>query len=167
MGRKKGEPLSLGPCRDIRAAEGTVVNVDRVVSGERVAVGEEGHVALRLGQVDMQCSVAAGCNGATGKGAKNPLVVSLLNDRLFSPAPVKGGGEEEKKDLKQVKNDSLSVSEAKKKDEAKAKALSFTPASKLIMTLSTVTVAQIIDLNILIYGSAFNICQNTTTDAHL
>lgn len=67
------------------------------MSGERVVVREEGHVALRLGQVDMQCSVAVGCNGATGKVAKNPLVVGLLNDRLFSPAPVKGGGEKEKK----------------------------------------------------------------------
>ncbi len=68
----------------------------------------------------MQCSVAAGCNGATGKGAKNPLVVGLLNDRLFSPAPVKGGGEEEKKDLKQVKIDDRRASEAKKKGRGKS-----------------------------------------------
>lgn len=69
------------------------------MSGERVAVREEGHVALRLGQVDMQCSVAAGCNGATGKVAKNPLVVGLLNDRLFSPAPVKVEVKKKKKTL--------------------------------------------------------------------
>lgn len=98
--RREGELLFRWPlplCKDIRTAEGTAVIVDRVVSGEWVAVREEGHVALWLGQVIMQCSVAAGCNGATGKGAKNPLVVSLFNDRLFSPAPVKGGGEEEKR----------------------------------------------------------------------
>lgn len=53
----------------------------------------------------MQCSVAAGSEGATGKGAKNPLMASLLNDRLFSPAPVKGVGEKEKRNLKQVKFD--------------------------------------------------------------
>lgn len=63
----------------------------------------------------MQCSVATGCNGATGKGAKNPLMVGLLNDRLFSPAPAKGEGEEEKKDLKQVKIYGLRVSKAKEK----------------------------------------------------
>lgn len=44
----------------------------------------------------MQCSVAAGSSGTTGEGAKNPLVVGFLNDRLFSPATVRGGGEEEK-----------------------------------------------------------------------
>lgn len=44
----------------------------------------------------MQCSVAAGCNGAIGKGAKNPLVVGLFNDRLFSPAPVKAEVKKEK-----------------------------------------------------------------------
>lgn len=45
----------------------------------------------------MQRSVAAGCIGATGKGAKNPLVVGLLNDRLFNPAPVKKKVEVKKK----------------------------------------------------------------------
>lgn len=60
----------------------------------------------------MQCSVAAGCNGATGKGAKNPLVVTLLNDRLFSPVPVKVEVKK-KKDLKQVKIYGLRASEAK------------------------------------------------------
>lgn len=49
----------------------------------------------------------------TGKGAKNPLVVSLLNDRVFSPAPAKDGGEEEK-DLKQIKTDRFELNKAKK-----------------------------------------------------
>ena len=57
----------------------------------------------------MQFSVAAGCKGATGKGAKNPLVVGLLNDRLFSPVTVRVEVEVERKrkDLKKVKIDGL------------------------------------------------------------
>ena len=94
VGRRKVESLFR---RTLRTAKEAVVIIDRVVSGEGVVVREEGHVALWLGQVDAQSSVAAGSSGTTGEGAKNPLVVGFLNDRLFSPATARGGGEEEEK----------------------------------------------------------------------
>lgn len=135
MGRGEGESLfrCTPPLRAaIRSAEGTAVIVDRVASGKWVPVREKGHVALGLGQVIMQRSVAAGCNGATGKGAKNPLVVGLLNDRLFSPARVRGGSEEERTDLNQVKMDGLRLRAAtKQRRRQKASALSFVLVSLL------------------------------------
>lgn len=81
------------------------------MGNERVDIREVGHVAFRFGQVDAQCSVAVGCNGATGQGTKNPRVVGLLNVTLFSPVPVRGGGEEKKEDLK--RSESLGVIKAK------------------------------------------------------
>lgn len=75
-------------CRDIRTA-GTAVVIEGVASGEWVAVGKERHVAFRPGQINLQRSVAAGCDGATGECAKEPLAICLFNDRLFSPATVK------------------------------------------------------------------------------
>lgn len=150
MGRGEGESLfrCTPPLRAaIRSAEGTAVIVDRVASGKWVPVREKGHVALGLGQVIMQRSVAAGCNGATGKGAKNPLVVGLLNDRLFSPARVRGGSEEERTDLNQVKMDGLRLRAAtKQRRRQKASALSFVLVSLLFTSPSVVTVAHIIKL---------------------
>lgn len=99
----------------------TVVIVHGVVGGERVAVGEEGHVALRLGQVDVKRSVAVGRKGATGKGTKNPLVVGLLNDGLFSPGPErvvqkkKGGN----KDLKTIDREAFRKGKAETKGARK------------------------------------------------
>lgn len=75
-------------CKDVRTA-GTAVVIEGVAGGEWVAVGKERHVAFRPGQINLQRSVAAGCDGATGECAKEPLALCLFNDRLFSPATAK------------------------------------------------------------------------------
>lgn len=97
-------------CKDIRTA-GTAVVIEGVASGEWVAVGKERHVAFRPGQINLQRSVAAGCDGATGERAKEPLALCLFNDRLFSPATVKEEVKKKKKTLN-IKVERLNLSEA-------------------------------------------------------
>lgn len=108
---------------------GAAVVVDRVASGERVPVGEEGHVALGPRRVTAQRSVAVGGgHGTTAEDAEKYLAVGLLGGRLFTPEPSReGGGEGERRDLNQEKEtDGLQLRaavEVEKKEAEKEEAV--------------------------------------------